>query len=221
MSTNRRPSIFLVEDHPLMLAGLRSALENRYEIVGSASEVTPAIQMILERKPDLVLLDVRIPGGGGATVVESVRRRDKEVKIIAFTVSTSREDVVRMIRLGVNGYVVKKAEEHELAEHIDLALAGGFPVSRYVARYAMEIDDVASTQPELESLTPREREVTTYLARGFRYKEIASELGISVKTLETHVKHIFDKLGIASRHEVVGIALLEGLIDLDRDSGIA
>jgi DNA-binding NarL/FixJ family response regulator len=216
MSVSGRPRIFLVEDHPLMLTGIRSALEGQYEIVGAASEVVPAIDMILERRPDLVLLDVRIPGGGGAMVVEEVRRRDQDVKFVAFTVSTRPEDVVRMLQVGVDGYVVKKADSHELADHIDLALDGGFPVSRYVANYAMQIDDVAAAHDELESLTPKEREVMIYVARGFRNREIAEELGISVKTLETHMKHIFDKLGVASRHEVIYWAFLHGIVDPDR-----
>lgn len=210
-----RPRVFVVEDHPLMLSGIQSALEDRYELVGSASEAAPAIEMILERNPDLVLLDVRFEGGGGAAVIEAVKRQNPEVKFLAYTVSTSAEDVVRMFRVGVDGYVVKKADGDELAENIGQVLAGGRPVSRFVANYLMQIDDVVAASSELEGLTPKEREVMTLIARGYRYREVATELKISIKTLETHMKHIFDKLGVASRHEVTRIAFTTGFVDPD------
>lgn len=210
-----RPRVFVVEDHPMMLFGLQRYLEDRYEVVGSASEVQPAIDLILERQPDLVLLDVRIPGGGGALVAESVRKANPDIKLLAFTVSTNANDVRRMLEAGVDGYVVKKTEGFELMDQIDLALAGGRPMSRYVANYSLHIDDVAASTTELEQLTPKEREVVTLIARGFKYREVAEELGISVKTLETHMAHIFGKLGVASRHEVTRIAFETGFVDPD------
>lgn len=210
-----RPRVFVVEDHPMMLFGLQRYLEDRYEVVGSASEVQPAIDLILERQPDLVLLDVRIPGGGGALVAESVRKANPDIKLLAFTVSTNANDVRRMLEAGVDGYVVKKTEGFELMDQIDLALAGGRPMSRYVANYSLHIDDVAASTTELEQLTPKEREVVTLIARGFKYREVAEELGISVKTLETHMGHIFGKLGVASRHEVTRIAFETGFVDPD------
>jgi DNA-binding NarL/FixJ family response regulator len=216
MSEMQRPRLFVVEDHPLMLYGIQKALEDRYDLVGAASEAGPAIEMILERSPDLVLLDVHFDGGGGSAVIEGVKRHNTKVKFLAYTVSTSAEDVVRMFRVGVDGYVVKRADEFELAENIDQVLAGGRPVSRYVASYLMQIDDVASSNPDLESLTPREREVMTLIARGYKYREVAEELNISVKTLENHMKHIFDKLGVASRHEVTRLAFETGFVDPGR-----
>ncbi|HEX6286557.1 MAG TPA: response regulator transcription factor [Acidimicrobiia bacterium] len=215
MTGTLRPRVFVVEDHPLMLSGIQRALEERYDLVGSASEVAAAVEMILDRRPDLVLLDVRFEGGGGSAVIEGVKQRDDDIKFLAYTVSTSAEDVVRMFRVGVDGYVVKKADGDELAENIDQVLAGGRPVSRFVANYLMQLDDVVATSPELEGLTPKEREVMTLIARGYRYREVAEELGISVKTLETHMKHIFDKLGVASRHEVTRIAFATGFVDPD------
>lgn len=215
MSSPRRPRLFIVEDHPLMLSGIQRALEERYDLVGSASEAAPAIEMILDREPDLVLLDVRFEGGGGPAVIEGVKRHDNEIKFLAYTVSTSAEDVVRMFRVGVDGYVVKKADATELADNIDQVLAGGRPVSRFVANYLMQLDDVVSDSHEIEGLTPKEREVMTLIARGYRYREVAEELDISVKTLETHMKHIFDKLGVASRHEVTRIAFSTGFVDPD------
>jgi DNA-binding NarL/FixJ family response regulator len=210
--TDSRPTVLLVEDHPLTLFGLQKYLGDRFDLVGSASDAAAAIDLILERKPDLVLLDVQFPGGGGAAVIEAVKPREPDVKFLAFTVSTSAEDVIRLFRAGVDGYVVKTTEGFELEEQIEEALAGGRPVSRYVAGHLLKIDEVASTQSEIESLTPREREVVTLIARGFKYREAAEELGMSQKTLETHMKHVFDKLGVASRSEITHLAFETGFL---------
>jgi len=207
-----RPKVFLVEDHPLTMFGLQKYLEDRYDLSGSASEAAAAIQLILERLPDLVLLDVKFPGGGGAAVIEAVKPQAPDIKFLAFTVSTSAEDVVRLFKAGVDGYVVKTTEGFELEEQIDKVLAGGRPVSRYVAGHLLRIDEVLGAQSELESLTPREREVVTLIARGFKYREAAEELGMSQKTMETHMKHVFDKLGVASRSEVTRLAFETGFI---------
>jgi DNA-binding NarL/FixJ family response regulator len=212
MKGNTRPKVFLVEDHPLTLFGLQNYLEERYVLVGSASEASAAIELILERRPDLVLLDVKFPGGGGGAVIEAVKPKAPDIKFLAFTVSTSAEDVIRLFQAGVDGYVVKTTEGFELENQIETALAGGRPVSRYVAGHLLKIDEVAGTQSELESLTPREREVVTLIARGFKYREAADELGMSQKTLETHMKHVFDKLGVASRSEVTRLAFETGFI---------
>ncbi|HJQ94544.1 MAG TPA: response regulator transcription factor [Acidimicrobiia bacterium] len=213
MNETARPRVFIVEDHPLMLYGIQKVLEDRYDLVGAASEAAPAIEMILEREPDLVLLDVHFDGGGGSAVIEAVKGHGRQTKFLAYTVSTSADDVVRMFRAGVDGYVVKRADEFELADNIDQVLAGGRPVSRYVANYLMQIDDVASSNSELESLTPKEREVMTLIARGYKYREVAKELNISIKTLEAHMKHIFDKLGVASRHQVTRLAFETGFVE--------
>lgn len=212
MSRDPKPRVFLVEDHPLTLFGLEKYLEDRYDLVGSASDAAAAIEMIADREPDIVLLDVQFPGGGGAAVIESVKPKLPDVKFLAFTVSTSAEDVVRLFKAGVDGYVVKTTEGFELEEQIDDALAGGRPVSRYVAGHLLKIDEIAAGESEMESLTPREREVVTLIARGFKYREVAEELGISQKTLETHMKHVFDKLGVASRSEVTRIAFETGFL---------
>lgn len=213
MSKPDRARVFLVEDHPLMLFGIEKYLEDRYDLVGSASEVKPAVDLVLERRPDLVLLDVQIPGGGGAAVIEAVKKQDSDIKFLAFTVSTNAEDVKRLFEAGVDGYVVKTTEGFQLGEQIDQVLAGGRPVSRYVANYLLEIDDKAAANPELESLTPKEREVMTLIARGFKYRETAEELDMSIKTLETHMKHIFDKLGVASRYELTRLAFETGFVE--------
>lgn len=212
MSRHDQARVFLVEDHPLTLFGLQKFLEERYVLAGSASEAGAAIQLILERKPDLVLLDVQFPGGGGAAVIEAIKPKEPDIKFLAFTVSTSAEDVVRLFKAGVDGYVVKTTEGFELEEQIEEALSGGRPVSRYVAGHLLKIDDVATTQSELESLTPREREVVTLIARGYKYREAADDLGISQKTLETHMKHVFEKLGVVSRSEVTRLAFETGFV---------
>jgi DNA-binding NarL/FixJ family response regulator len=209
---SNRPTVFLVEDHPLTLFGLQKYLEERFELVGAASEASAAIEMILEREPQLVLLDVHFPGGGGAAVIEAVRPKAPEVKFLAFTVSTSAEDVVRLFKAGVDGYVVKTTEGYELEDQIEFALAGGRPVSRFVAGHLLKIDDVVSTNSELEDLTAREREVVTLIAKGYKYREIAEELGISQKTLETHMRNVFEKLGVASRNEVTRLAFESGFV---------
>ena len=213
MSEPDRARVFLVEDHPLMLFGIEKYLEDRYDLVGSASEVKPAVDLVLERRPDLVLLDVQIPGGGGAAVIEAVKKQVSDIKFLAFTVSTNAEDVKRLFEAGVDGYVVKTTEGFQLGEQIDQVLSGGRPVSRYVANYLLEIDDIAAANSELESLTPKEREVMTLIARGFKYRETAEELDMSVKTLETHMKHIFDKLGVASRYELTRLAFETGFVE--------
>jgi DNA-binding NarL/FixJ family response regulator len=212
MNEQLRGRVFLVEDHPLTLFGLQRYLEDRFEVVGSASEASAAIELILERRPDLVLLDVHFPGGGGAAVIEAVKKTNQEIKFLAFTVSTSAEDVVRLFKAGVDGYVVKTTDGVALEEQIQLALDGGRPVSRYVAGHLLTIDEVASTQSEIESLTPKEREVVTLIARGYRYREAADELGISQKTLETHMRHVFEKLGVASRNEMTRVAFETGFV---------
>lgn len=212
MSDVTRRRVFLVEDHPLTLFGLERYLEDRYQLVGSASDAIAAIEMILDRRPDLVLLDVQVPGGGGATVIEAIKPKEPGIKFLAFTVSTSAQDVIRLFKAGVDGYVVKTTEGFELEEQIEEVLSGGRPVSRYVAGHLLKIDELAGTQSELESLTPREREVVTLIARGFKYREVADELGMSQKTLETHMKHVFDKLGVASRSEVTRLAFETGFV---------
>lgn len=215
MTRDRKPRLFLVEDHPLMLFGLQKYLSEDYDVVGSASDGAAAIDLILERSPDLVLLDVKFPGGGAEAVVKSVKEHNDETKFLAFTVSTSAEDVIRLLRMGVDGYVVKTTEGHQLKEQIELALNGGHPVSRSVAGYLLDIDEFASTQTEMDGLTPKEREVVTLIARGFRYRDAAEELGISQRTLETHMKHIFHKLGVASRSEVTYLAFRTGFVTPD------
>jgi DNA-binding NarL/FixJ family response regulator len=202
--------VFLVEDHDIVRLGIERLLEGHFELVGSADE------MIRERQPDLVLLDVSLPGGGGASVIESVRRTNREVKFLAFTVSTSRPDVIRLMRAGASGYVVKTTDRHDLVGLIESVLTGGLPISPEVAGYLLDIDDEAVRKERFGLLTEREREVATYIARGYTYRESAEVLGISVKTLETHLRHIFDKIGVSSRHQLAEAAFGCGFIQPGR-----
>lgn len=202
MRTEPAPSIFVVEDHPMVRMGIEALISEKYRYAGSAEDVATAIEIILERRPDLVLLDVRIDGGGGAAVVTAVRKVAPDTKFLVLSVSTSPEDVLVMFQAGVDGYVVKTADEGFLLEAIDRALAGTTAVSPEVAGYLLDIDDFTREIEGIERLTPREREVTTLIARGFTYKESAAELHISVKTVENYVASIFRKVHVTSRSEL-------------------
>ncbi len=199
------PRLLLVDDHDIVRLGTRALLDDRFDIVGEADNVDSAIELAGERKPDIVLLDVRLPGGGGAAVVNEIGKSAPAMCVVAFTVSTSRLDVVAMMNAGVDGYLTKTTHNEDLADLLESALAGHKPVSKEVAGYLLDIDDEIDTGTGIERLTPREREVVNLIARGYTYRETAGRLEISVKTLETHMGHIFQKLGIASRHELAAL----------------
>jgi DNA-binding NarL/FixJ family response regulator len=197
-----KPRLLLVDDHDVVRIGTRSLLEDRFEVVGEADNAESAIELAQDRLPDIVLLDVRLPGGGGAHVAETLRRIQPDVCILAFTVSVSRDDVRAMLQAGVNGYLTKTTHQELLADLMIGALEGTKPVSKEVAGYLLDIDDESDTDSGLSRLTPREREVVMLIARGHTYREASAELGISVKTLESHMSNIFKKLGVASRHQL-------------------
>jgi len=207
--------VFIVEDHPIVRRGLVDLISGHHEVVGSADSASAAIEMIVDRWPDLILLDVHFSGGGGEAVAKAVRNVIPEVKILCFTVSTSRPDVVRMFNAGVDGYIVKSSEEQELLVAIEATLAGRRPVSREVAGFLLDIDADAPEADGLEKLTPREREVVELIARGYSYRETASTLGMAVKTLENHMGSIFRKLNAQSRHEITRIAFETGFLRPD------
>lgn len=202
MSQSSLPSIFVVEDHPLVRFGIETLISERYKFVGSADEAATAIEMIRERKPDLVLLDVHIEGGGGAAVVDAIRKTDPNIKFLVLSVSTSPQDVLTMFKAGVEGYVVKTADESFMFEAIGSVLEGASVVSPEVAGYLLDIDSFTRDLEGVERLTPRERQVTTLIARGFTYKETAAELQISVKTVENYIASIFSKVHVTSRNEL-------------------
>ena len=207
--------VFLVDDHDVARAGARHYLQGRFEIVGEADNAGDAIDLICEREPDLVLLDVRLPGGGGASVVDAVRGCKPDIRFLAFTVSTSRDDVIRLLQAGVDGYVTKATFGSELPDLVEMAASGARPISPDVAGYLLDIDEDIVTASGIEKLTPRERQVVRLIARGYTYRETSDRLDISVKTLETHMHHIFNKLGIASRHELSALAFETGFVHPD------
>jgi DNA-binding NarL/FixJ family response regulator len=197
--------VFLVDDHHLFLSGVKAELDQRFEIVGSAFDVDKAIDAILATRPEVVLIDVHMPGGGGVVVIRAVGEVTDQIRFLALSVSDSADDVIAMIRAGARGYVTKSIRPDELAEAIERVRAGdavfsprlaGFVLDAFAGSLPVEVD------PELDQLTPREREVLRLIARGFAYKQVAARLNLSVKTVETHVSAVLRKLQLSSRHEL-------------------
>lgn len=197
------PTLLLVDDHDVVRIGTRAVLEDRFRIVGEADNASSAVELAVERRPELILLDVRLPDGGGEHVVRELRRAGLDTCIVAFTMSVDRQDVRRMMNAGVDGYLTKSEVQERLADRLLDALAGGRPVSNEVAAFFLDIDDdIEQGSSDLDKLTAREREIVHLIARGNTYQQTATELGISVKTVETHMNRIFKKLGVASRHQL-------------------
>jgi len=197
--------VFLVDDHQLFLSGVRAELGTEVEVVGAASDVDVAIEMIRARVPDVVLVDVHMPGGGGARVISEVLASHPDIRFLALSVSDAPEDVIATIRAGARGYVTKTIGPDELVEAVGAVAAGDAVFSPRLARFVLDAFAGAappSTDPELEQLTPREREVLRLIARGYAYKEVARDLEISVKTVESHVSSVLRKLQLSSRHQL-------------------
>jgi DNA-binding NarL/FixJ family response regulator len=197
--------IFLVDDHRLFLSGVESELGKDFEIVGSASDVDEAIAGILSSSPDVVLLDVHMPGGGGRTVIDGVARDNDEIKFLALSVSDAAEDVISVVRAGARGYVTKSISPAELAAAIARVHDGDAVFSPRLAGFVLDAfagEGPQPVDPELDLLTQREREVLRLIARGYTYKEIARRLYISIKTVETHVSAVLRKLQLSNRHEL-------------------
>jgi DNA-binding NarL/FixJ family response regulator len=206
-----RPRIVLVEDEQLTRAGARAMLEPRFEVVGEADNVTDAVAMIRELEPDLVLLDIRIREGTGIDVVKQVRRTHPGTRFVAMTVSTSRRDVTQAFNVGVAGYLTKNTIGPDLADLVDDALRGGRVISPEVAGYLLDIDESVVEDSGVARLSPEEREIVVLMARGRTYRETAAELRLAVRVLETHMRSIFEKLGVASRRELAAIAREAGV----------
>ena len=203
------PRVVLVDDHGIFRSGVRSELGRQVEVVGEAEDVQPAITLISELKPDVVLLDVHLPGGGGQAVIESVKSSHPEVKFLALSASDAPEDVIAVIRAGARGYVTKTISTAELADAVRRVAAGDAVFSHRLAGFVLDAfasgppaDVRPSIDPELEQLTSREREVLRLIAQGYTYKEIARELFISVKTVESHVSSVLRKLQLSTRHQL-------------------
>ena len=215
------PRVVLVDDHGIFRSGVRSELGRQVEVVGEAEDVQPAIKLISELKPDVVLLDVHLPGGGGQAVIESVKSSHPEVKFLALSASDAPEDVIAVIRAGARGYVTKTISAADLADAVRRVADGDAVFSPRLAGFVL--DAFAGTAPaagqdaELDLLTPREREVLQHIARGYLYKEIALRLGISAKTVEAHVSAVLRKLQLSTRHELSRWALERRLVGLERE----
>jgi DNA-binding NarL/FixJ family response regulator len=197
--------VFLVEDHALFASGVRTELGGRFDVVGHAGAIAEAIDAILAAEPDVVLLDVHLPDGSGATVVERVLAERDDVRFLALSVSDAAEDVIEVIRAGARGYVTKSIAPEDLADAIRRVHDGDAVFSPRLAGFVLDAfagQVPPSIDPELDQLTAREREVLRFIARGYAYKEIARELHISAKTVETHVSAVLRKLQLTNRYEL-------------------
>jgi DNA-binding NarL/FixJ family response regulator len=197
--------VVLVDDHALFRAGVRGELAGGVEIVGEAGTVADAVSVVRELDPDVVLLDVHLPDGGGEGVIAGVAPERPGVKFLALSVSDAPEDVIRVIRAGARGYVTKTISSEELTDAVTRVAAGDAVFSPRLAGFVLDaFRDGARVgdDAELEALTAREREVLQLIARGYRYKEIAARLHLSVKTVEAHVSSVLRKLQLSSRHEL-------------------
>ena len=197
--------VYLVDDHRLFLAGVKAELAEDFRIVGSAHDVDVAIEEIRGLNPDVVLVDVHMPDGGGIAVVEGVVETNPDVKFLALSVSDQAEDVIAMIRAGARGYVTKTIEPDELAVAVRRVNQGDAVFSPRLAGFVLDAFAGAmpsEDDPELDQLTAREKDVLRLIARGFAYKQVARKLNISIKTVETHVSSVLRKLQLSNRHEL-------------------
>jgi DNA-binding NarL/FixJ family response regulator len=206
-------SVVIVDDHQLFRSGVRAELGGLVDVLGDAATVEDAVRLIAELEPDVVLLDVHMPGGGG---LEVIRQSAPAQRFLALSVSDAPEDVIAVVRAGARGYVTKTISGDELADAIRRVAGGdavfsprlaGFVLDAFAALTPAEVD------PELDQLTAREREVLRHIARGYLYKEIAARLGISTKTVEAHVSAVLRKLQLSSRHELSRWAVQRRLVD--------
>ncbi len=197
--------VFLVDDHRLFLAGVRAELDGTVAIVGEASDVEGAVAGIVGARPDVVLVDVHMPGGGGAEVITRVLATAPEVRFLALSVSDAAEDVIAVIRAGARGYVTKTIAPAELADAVARVHEGDAVFSPRLAGFVLDAfaaEAPPPADPDLDQLTAREREVLRLIARGYAYKQVARRLEISIKTVETHVSSVLRKLQLSSRYEL-------------------
>jgi len=216
------PTVVLIDDHAIFRAGVRAELDGLVTILGEAGDVESAVREIVERAPDVVLLDVHLPGGGGVEILRRLSAEAPDAKCLALSVSDDPEDVIAVIRAGARGYVTKTISPTELVEAIRRVQEGDAVFSPRLAGFVLDAfargDAPAAAaggrvDAELDQLTPREREVLRHIARGYLYKEIAQRLGISVKTVEAHVSAVLRKLQLSTRHELSRWAVERRLVD--------
>ena len=199
-------SVVIVDDHAMFRSGVRAEIADRVSVLGEAADVESAVKAVLDLGPEVVLLDVHLPGGGGVEVMRRVGTRAPETRFLALSVSDAAEDVIGTIRGGARGYVTKSITGTELVAAIGRVSEGDAVFSPRLAGFVLDAFagsiEVAQVDQDLDRLTEREREVMRLIARGYAYKEVASELFISVKTVETHVSSVLRKLQLSSRHQL-------------------
>jgi len=212
-------SVVIVDDHHLFRAGVRAELDGLVDVLGDAANVEDAVRMVLDVKPDVVLLDVQMPGGGGVEVIRQVAARAPAQRFLALSVSDAAEDVIAIIRAGARGYVTKTISGGELADAVRRVAEGDAVFSPRLAGFVLDAFAGAASlppaevDPELDQLSPREREVLRHIARGYLYKEIALRLSISQKTVEAHVSAVLRKLQLSNRHELSRWAVERRLVE--------
>ena len=208
--------VVIVDDHEIFRAGLKAGLGPTVQVVGEAGTVEAAVPLIKSLDPDVVLLDVHLPDGGGHAVIGPVHGERPGVKFVALSVSDAAEDVVAVIRAGARGYVTKTITPAELTQTIHRIADGDAVFSPWLAGFVLDAfnegDPPTAGDGELDRLTPREHDVLLLLARGYTYKEIAARLHLSVKTIETHVSNVLRKLQLSNRNELTAWALRRRMI---------
>jgi len=199
-------TVVIVDDHAMFRTGVRAELAGSVEVLGEAADVDQAVAAVMALRPEVVLLDVHLPGGGGIEVMRRLATRVPETKFLALSVSDAAEDVIGTIRGGTRGYVTKSITGPELVSAIDRVADGDAVFSPRLAGFVLDAFagsiEVAQVDEDLDRLTEREREVMRLIARGYAYKEVASELFISIKTVESHMSSVLRKLQLSSRHEL-------------------
>jgi DNA-binding NarL/FixJ family response regulator len=215
------PRVFVVDDHAMVRAGVRAELGDLVTFVGEGADVPAAVEGIRATRPDVVLLDVHMPGGGGRAVLETLRTELPDVKWLALSVSDAAEDVIAVIRAGARGYVTKTISGPDLLDAVRRVADGdvvfsprlaGFVLDAFSAGGPVVPEPEEATDPGLDLLSAREREVMQLLARGYTYREIGSRLFISVKTVESHASNVLRKLQLSNRNELTRWAATNRLL---------